>query len=117
MPGETEVHTDKGVPDTNYLTFFTAWAGALGALALGALFIAREWNDPRLGTLEIEHFRALIGLPVAMLGGVVVVSLFRTTEGKIKISGLGFTFEGASGPIVMWALCFLVEVLGLSVLW
>jgi len=43
--------------------------------------------------------------------------VFRTTEGQIKFDALGFHFEGASGPIVMWVICFLAITLAIKVLW
>jgi hypothetical protein len=53
----------------------------------------------------------------AAAGAFTVVALFRTTEGKIKFEAFWLKFEGASGPIVMWILCFLAIVAGIKTLW
>ena len=34
-----------------------------------------------------------------------------------KFSFLGFEFEGASGPVVLWVLCFLAQMFGIWLLW
>src|SRR6266481_6820111 len=71
--------------------FFLTWPG--------------EWVSIYFG-----HFPVTMGIPCSALGAVILCTLFRTIEGRVKFGGLGFTFEGAAGPIVMWVLCFLAFV-------
>ena len=78
--------------------FFLTWPG--------------EWVN-----IYFNHFPVTMGIPCAMLGAVIICTLFRTIEGRIKFGGLGFTFDGAAGPIVMWVLCFLAFVTSVRVLW
>jgi hypothetical protein len=103
--------------ETSDLTKIVAIGGLIGASVLFALFLWAEWFSPKWTEVAFDHFRATIGLPAAAVASFVVVSLFRTTEGQIKFEGLGFTFEGASGPIVMWVLCFLAITLAIKALW
>jgi hypothetical protein len=67
--------------------------------------------------VALNHFPAVLGLPGAAAGALVVVLLLRNTEGPIEFSGLGFSFKGASGPVVLWVLCFLAIVAGIRLLW
>jgi len=48
----------------------------------------------------------------AVLSFALVLALHLTT-GPIKLKITGFDFEGASGPIVLWCLCFFVISYGL----
>jgi hypothetical protein len=64
-----------------------------------------------------EHFAVLVALPFAALGSLCLVLLLRYAAGPIEFEGLGFKFRGASGPIVMWALCYLVIAVSIKLLW
>ncbi|MCG8588043.1 MAG: hypothetical protein MJE66_02020 [Proteobacteria bacterium] len=61
--------------------------------------------------------RAIVGVPLAALAGFCVVGLLRATYGDIEFTAPGFTFSGASGPVVLWVLCFLTSVVGIVSLW
>jgi hypothetical protein len=103
------------------------WIGVgtrIGAFAMIAIvatvllvFIHAVWNDPGANGIVAKHVRVIIGLPVAGLFSLVVIALFRSTEGTIKFEALGFKFEGASGPIVMWVICFLAISGSIRLLW
>jgi hypothetical protein len=104
--GSTKVAESGSVPGSLahygiglwWTCFFLTWPG--------------EWVN-----IYFNHFPVTMGIPCAMLGAVIICTLFRTIEGRIKFGGLGFTFEGAAGPIVMWVLCFLAFVTSVRVLW
>jgi hypothetical protein len=64
-----------------------------------------------------EHARAVLGVPWAGGAGLIVVLILRTAFGPVEFKILGVEFKGASGPIVMFLLCFLAEVLAIQVLW
>jgi hypothetical protein len=64
-----------------------------------------------------EHLASVFGLPLAAVGSLTLVCALRTVAGDIKIKGLGFEFEGASGPIIMWVLCFLALTLAITKTW
>jgi len=64
-----------------------------------------------------EHARAVLGVPWAGGAALVVVLVLRTAFGPVEFKILGLEFKGASGPIVMFVLCFLAEILAMKVLW
>ena len=80
-------------------------------------FVIMRWNDPEIRKIAADHLRATVGLPIAGVFALLIIAVFRTTSGQIEFSGLGFTFKGASGPIVMWVLCFLAIAGSLRMLW
>jgi len=64
-----------------------------------------------------DHFAAVVGLPMsALLSAFIVVGL-RHTEGSIKFEGLGMKFEGASGQVILWVICFLSIAAAIKLLW
>jgi hypothetical protein len=65
--------------------------------------------------MEIEP-RALLGIPWAGGASLVVVLILRSSFGTAEFKILGVHFKGASGPTVMWLLCFLAEVLAMRIL-
>lgn len=89
----------------------------VGAVGLFVLFIIAEWTNPAWSNVAFEHFPATVGLPAAAAGAFVICALFRTAEGKIRFAALGLRFEGASGPIIMWVLCFLAIAVAIRILW
>ncbi len=72
---------------------------------------------PKLIAIVLDHPQAAIGGPVCMLCALLIVLLLRTTEGPIQFEAFGLKFRGASGPIIMWILCFGALVFGLRWLW
>ena len=85
-------------------------------IALIALLIT-QWNNANFRQLVTDQIRVFVLLPAAGLFAFLVVSVFEQTSGPIKFSGIGFSFEGASGRIVLWVLCFLAIVIAISALW
>jgi hypothetical protein len=64
-----------------------------------------------------KQFAAVIGLPLAAGLAALVVVVLRHTEGPIKFKGLGFEFEGASGQVILWVICFLAIAGAIRLLW
>ena len=69
--------------------------------------------------LEIvrDHFAAIAGVPLAALISLMVVGIFGAQFGDIAFKALGVEFHGASGPVVLWILAFLAQVVGIRALW
>lgn len=69
--------------------------------------------------LEItrKNFAAIVGLPVAAVFAVFLVVVLQQTSGPVKFEGLGFRFEGTSGQVVLWTLCFLSMAAAIKLLW
>jgi hypothetical protein len=57
------------------------------------------------------------GIAFAALAAFLVVTLLEHAYGKIEFDCLGVKFKGASGPVVLWAFCFLVIVGSMKLLW
>jgi hypothetical protein len=64
-----------------------------------------------------QHFAATIGLPFAGLAALCIVLILEIKSGAIEFEGLGFRFRGASGPVVLWAFCFLVIAGAIRLVW
>src|ERR1700759_1564234 len=84
----------------------------LGLMMMGALFVALRLNryDPVATEFVLKNWRMVLGLPCSSFGAFVVVALFRQGSGPLEFHGLGFSFKGSSGEVVLWAVCFLVLV-------
>ena len=82
---------------------------------LSIVFLLYQSGD--LVALAKTHAQAMIGIPWAGGAAFIVVLVLRTSFGAINFKVLGTEFKGASGPIVMWVLCFLVEVSAIKLLW
>jgi hypothetical protein len=82
---------------------------------LGIVFLLYRSGD--LVAVATAHAQAMIGIPWAGGAAFIVVLVLRTSFGAINFKVLGNEFKGASGPIVMWVLCFLVEVSAIKLLW
>jgi hypothetical protein len=52
------------------------------------------------------HYGSVVGIPCCGLGALFIVLLLRNVAGDIQFKAFGFEFKGASGPIIMWILCF-----------
>lgn len=96
------------------------WAAAvvisLGFLAACAVWIANFRSDWQIQILR-EHYAAIVGLPSAAAGAFVMVTLFRQVSGTIRISFGGLSLEGASGPILLWVVCFIAMALAIKMIW
>jgi hypothetical protein len=94
----------------------TVAAFAFLGLAWGSIFWVglrrRLWLDAIR-----ENFAAMIMFPISCGFSLVVVLILQATAGQLKFSFLGFEFEGASGPVVLWVLCFLAQMFGIWLLW
>lgn len=79
-------------------------------------FINEGFNDTYL-ELYKKNFIVIIGLPLGVLLALFIVLFLEQTQGPIEFKGLGFEFKGASGPVVLWVLCYLVIVISFKLLW
>lgn len=94
-------------------------AGGLFGLFFLALIVDNTWfsNDPWLTNVAKKHYPAAIGLPLAAIAALLVVSVFRITNEPIEFELLGLRLKGGAGPTILWVLVFLAMVLGIFVLW
>jgi hypothetical protein len=68
-------------------------------------------------TVIRDHFRVIVGLPMAAVAALFIVLLLRSTQGPIEFEAVGLKFRGASGPITLWLLCFIGITLAIKLLW
>jgi hypothetical protein len=103
--------------------FIVNWLFLLGA-GLYSLFhvgfvIWQTIHQPDwLLALVKQHFAVLIGLPFAAFGALGLVLLLESHYNQeLEFEAVGFQFQGASGPIILWVVCFLSIALCMKLLW
>ena len=101
-------------------TLILTWVLALAMPVAATVVLAGFLNlIPYEVMLEIarKNFAAIVGLPVAAVFAVFLVVVLQQTSGPVKFEGLGFKFEGTSGQVVLWVLCFLAMAGAIKLLW
>lgn len=96
------------------LVFFTV------VLFATAIFLIFAFFGPLLihDTKVIEHFsednpvRYFIESIFSCGLALMVVLVLRYSAGPIEFEGLSFKFKGASAPVVMWVMCYIVLMIG-----
>lgn len=106
--------------DNNRFKKIFIWISGIGFLLyVGFLFywLTYAGVSPEIMSSFETHICAVVSLPSAAFAALMLVLILEQSYGNVKFSGLGFQFEGASGQVVLWVLCFLAMVLGIKVLW
>jgi hypothetical protein len=111
---------DVGAVQESMLSKVFAWIAAIvgGAFAIVILYQLIQmgkygfWDQ-----VALEHMASIIGLPCAAIASLVIVLILRTVAGRIELKLYGLELRGASGPIVMWVLCFLAITLAIRETW
>jgi len=98
------------------------WGGMIAAGSVGLSYIVFivYWTWQEEGWVKDvikQHFAATIGLPLSAIGAFLLVTVLQISAGKIEFEALGFKFRGASGPAVLWVLCFLAIASAIKILW
>ena len=113
--------SQNGSTERTAISTIIQWLTVVGAAIVAGVFVIGTamtmLYDPRLYNLALEHVPATAGLPLAALASLAIVICLRTTNGPIEFEGVGFKFRGASGPIVMWVVCFLAITVAIKLLW
>lgn len=112
---------EKSEPNGHILKNSAKWMAIGAAIALGAVYLFwLVWglnNDLRFIEILYEHIAAVIGVPGSIITAFVLVNVLEQVSGPIKFKGLGFEFEGASGPVIMWVIVFSALIGGIKALW
>ena len=75
-------------------------------------------QDPWLLAIFQQHYDAIFGLPGAALLSFILVVVFEARFDKIEMEIFNILeFRGASGPVVLWVLCFLSITAAIKLLW
>ena len=97
---------------------WSAWlavAAVFAYLLLTALSMM-FWVNPDRPLIR-AHFTAVVALPMAAALAFILVTLMPAGYGAIEFEALGKKLKGASGPIVLWIICFVVIVAAIKLLW
>ena len=114
---------DDGSDPRRPLRTFISWLAILGGtlfmfgITVGVMYLGATRET--LQQIVREHFRALFGIPTMSICSLLLVFLFQVAAGgKLEFeTPFGFKFRGASGPIVLFVLCYLAFTVSLTVLW
>ena len=90
---------------------------AMGTYVSTAAINIYSTTDPIIIRIVYERFPVIIGLPSAAITSFVVVVQLRQTSGPMNFEFLGMKFEGSSGQVAMWLVCFLGIVGAIKILW
>ena len=93
-----------------------AIVGLFGALWLKALYYTGLYNEDLYKEL-LKHTAATVGLPLSALAALGIVIILEIYSGDIEFEALGFKFKGASGPVILWVICFLSISGAIKILW
>ena len=91
---------------------FQSYDAQSGGLAKGYTGIS-----PELVEFLKDHAQVTFCLPIAAVVSLLLILVLRETTGKLEFEALGFKFRGASGPVVLWVLCYLAITLSIKLLW
>ena len=58
-----------------------------------------------------------VGLSFAGFLAYFIVGTLENVRGNIELEAFGIKFKGASGPIIMWVLVYMVLVLSIKMVW
>jgi hypothetical protein len=91
---------------------------ALAAITFFPIIRAALQQQQWLLTIFRQHYAAIFGLPSAALLSFMLIVVFeaRFDNIEMEIANL-IKFRGASGPIVLWVLCFLSIAAAIKLLW
>ena len=112
---ETEKLRMKADPKRVIAWLLVILAPLAGGIAI-ILLALRTPPDLLVRIIE-KQFAVVVGLPLAAVLAAFIVIALRHTEGPIKLKGLGFEFDGASGQVILWVICFLAIAGAIHMLW
>ncbi|SHN84293.1 hypothetical protein [Bradyrhizobium erythrophlei] len=97
------------------------YAALSATIVIAVVRIVREGGGA-LATVDLvklydQHGPAAIGIPVAGISALLLVSLARALDGPMSLDVFGIKSEGASATCIVWAILFLVIGLSFRALW
>ncbi|MET8995785.1 hypothetical protein [Amycolatopsis sp. Hca4] len=114
---------DEGTTHNSHFRRTAAWIGGIVGAAQMIVFtfpvaVASWRREPWVMDLVDHHFPAIIGLPAAAVASFLIITAFESRFDKIKMKiGNLIEFSGASGPIVLWVLCFCAMASCIRIVW
>lgn len=112
---------EKGENLVKKSRLFLQWGSVVGLSIIGGVFIlvfvTSSLSDYRFNDILYEHLAAAIGVPLSALTALALVMALENVAGNVELEAFGLKFKGASGPIIMWVICFLALIAGIKALW
>ena len=91
---------------------------ALAAITFFPVIRAALQQQQWLLVIFRQHYAAIFGLPSAALLSFMLVVVFEARFDNIEMEIANLVkFRGASGPIILWILCFLSIASAIKLLW
>ncbi|MEW6992301.1 hypothetical protein AADZ91_16655 [Colwelliaceae bacterium 6441] len=98
-----------------------SWVAVLSVFIFSLLFFGRiiflAITEEYWKKLGLTHFPSLVGLPAAAIASIFIVLVLRTIAGPLNFKAMGVEFSGASGPTILWVICFLSITLAIKLTW
>lgn len=126
MTGDPRSSSEEGNKPSNWKAAATIsvqliYAALSAAIVIAIVKIVRHGGDV-LATIDPvklydQHGPAAIGIPVAGISALLLVSLARALDGPMSLDLFGIKSEGASATCVVWAILFLVIGLSFRAVW
>jgi hypothetical protein len=85
--------------------------------ALATYLVISGSHQDKFIEIMVGQIASTIGVPLCSLIALFNALLLRTVQGPIELEALGVKFKGASGPIIMWIVCFVALVWAVGHLW
>ena len=95
----------------------TAWTGYFFAFLVYQSLFGTGSSDNWFLQMIQNHPAATIGVGISAISAFCLVAVLEVSRGPIEFEVLGFKFRGASGPVILWVLCFLGMIFGVWLLW
>ncbi len=95
----------------------TAWTGYFFAFLVYQSLFGTSSSDNWFLQMLQNHPAATIGVGISAISAFCLVAVLEVSRGPIEFEVLGFKFRGASGPVILWVLCFLGMIFGVWLLW
>lgn len=93
------------------------WAGYFFLFLIYQSLVGGGPSDNWFLRMVQDQPAATIGIAVSAISAFCLVVVLEISSGAIEFEVLGFRFRGASGPVVLWVLCFLALVFATWLLW
>jgi hypothetical protein len=96
------------------------FAAASVFAGVGLIPILRAYWQSQPWVIKIiqQHYAATVGLPAIAALSFLIVVTFEARFDAIEMEFFGIVrFKGASGPIILWAFCFLTMASCIRMLW
>jgi hypothetical protein len=121
--GAIEIHAVAESSPPSLVRQVVTWLCVISGPALAAITFfpivrAALQQQQWLLTIFQQHYVVIFGLPSAALLSFMLVVVFEARFDNIEMEIANIVkFRGASGPIILWVLCFLSIASAIKLLW